>query len=308
MMTKTENKSPSEIVKLSVVIVSLYSHSLLRNCLDAVLANEHQDKIEIIVADCCSDEPVSKLIDKYRNVRFIRFPEKVGIPFLAAAGIKQTTGEIVALTDSSCVANADWITSIFAAHQSPSPVVGGAVEIRGQMKAIDWAAYFCEYGQFMLPLKAGAVDVLPGNNISFKRSVLKKATEYVEPEFWKTYWCEKIKVEGIELISEPAMLVYYAKTFQTVPFLIRRFHHGRCFAGMRTNQSAFSKRMLYFGGSLILPFIFLYRTIAAVLGKKRFLKELLLSFPLIVLAIVFWSFGETCGYLAGTGKSCEFVY
>ncbi len=229
-MTKLENETSRKSAKLSVVVVSLYSHALLRNCLESVLANENQNKIEIIVADCCADEPLSNLIGKYPNVRFVHFSEKVGIPVLSAAGIAQSAGEIIALTDSSCLVDAHWITSILAAHQSLSPVIGGAVEIRGQMKLVDWAAYFCEYGQFMNPLKSGVADVLPGNNISFKRPVLQKGREYVEPEFWKTYWCEKLKAEGIELISEPAMLVYYAKTFQTVPFLIRRFHHGRCFA------------------------------------------------------------------------------
>ena len=307
-MKDLENKNSGESVKLSIVVVSLYSHKLLRNCLDSIIANENRDEIEIVVADCCADEPLSDLVEKYPNVRFIGFPEKKGIPFLAGAGIAQSAGEIIALTDSSCVVDSDWIASILTAHQSPSPVIGGAVEVRGQMKLVDWAAYFCEYGQFMRPLKSGAADVLPGNNISFKRPILRKGNEYVEPEFWKTYWCEKLKAEGVELISEPAMLIYYAKTFQTAAFLIRRFHHGRCFAGMRTKQAAFSKRAIYFVGSFILPVIFLYRTIAAVLDKKRFLKELVLSFPMIVLAIVFWSLGETCGYLAGTGRSCEYIY
>ncbi len=307
-MTKLENETSRKSAKLSVVVISLYSHALLRNCLESILANEHQDKIEIIVADYYADEPISNLIAKYPNVRFVHFSEKVGIPILSAAGIAQSTGEIIALIDSSCVVDVHWITSILAAHQSPSPVIGGAVEIRGQMKLVDWAAYFCEYGQFMNPLKSGVVDVLPGNNISFKRPALQKGHEYVEPEFWKTYWCEKLKAEGIELISEPTMLIYYAKNFKLVPFLIRRFHHGRCFAGMRVMEAAFSKRAFYLVGSLTLPFIFLYRTVAVVLGKKRFFRELLLAFPFIVLAIVFWSLGETCGYLAGTGKSCEYIY
>ncbi len=307
-MLKFEDITSSGTVKLSVVIVSLYSHLSLRKSLDGILANEIRDKIEILVVDCCSDEPISNLIQKYPKVRFIQFPPKVGIPFLAGAGIKQSIGEIVALTDASCVVGPGWIRAIFEAHQLPSPVIGGAVEVREKMKPLGWAAYFCEYGQFMRPLKMGAADVLPGNNISFKRSVLEGGTAYVEPEFWKTYWCEKLKENGIELISEPAMLTYYAKTFQTVPFFVRRFHHGRCFAGMRTNQSSLGKRMLYFAGSPILPAVFLYRTIITILAKKRFLKEFVLSFPFVVLAIVFWSLGETCGYLAGKGKSCELIY
>lgn len=307
-MLKLENEPPTETVKLSVVVVSLYTHPLLIKCLDGILANEIEHRIEILVADCCTDEPISNLVEKYPNVRFIQFPQKVGIPFLAGAGIKQSTGEIVALTDASCVVSPNWIKAIFEAHRLPYPVIGGSVDVMEKMKPLDWAAYFCEYGQFMRPLKMGAVDVLPGNNISFKRSVLERGTEYVEPEFWKTYWCEKLKGNGIELKSEPAMLIYYAKTFQIVPFFIRRFHHGRCFAGMRTGQSSFARRMLYFAGSPILPAIFLYRTIVIILAKKRFFKEFVLSFPFLVLAIVFWSFGETFGYLAGKGKSCALVY
>jgi len=159
----------------------------------------------------------------------------------------------------------------------------------------------------MHPLRAGSVDALPGNNISFKRSALLIGNEYVKNKFWKTFWCQKLRAEGIELISEPSMLVYYTKNFHLASFLTRRFHHGRCFAGMRAIEFTIIKRVLYLGGSVLLPFIFLYRVISTVVGKKRRLKELLLSFPLIVLAIIFWSLGETCGFLAGTGKSCEYI-
>lgn len=299
---------PCKPIKLTVVVVSAYSHPLLRRCLDRILANEIRDEIEILVADCCSDEPIERLAEIYPNVRFIHFPEHVGMPLLAGAGIKQSRGEIVALTDASCVVGDDWIKAVIEAHHLPALVIGGAVEAGEKMKLLDWAAYFCEYGQFMRPLKMGAVDVLPGNNISFKRSVLARGTEYVEPEFWKTYWCQKLKDDGIELVSEPTILTYYARAFQFIPFFIRRFHHGRCFAGMRTYQSSPVMRMLYFCGSLILPIVLLYRTIVTILAKKRLFRELVLSFPHIILAITFWSLGETCGYLGRHRKSCEQIY
>lgn len=307
MTKKLETEISNSPVKLSIVVVSIYSHQSLINCLDSILACENQDKIEIIVANSSSDNSLLYLDIKYPRVRFIQFSQNMGIPDLSAEGIAQALGEIIALTDSSCLVDGDWITSILKAHQSKSAVVGGTVEIHGLRKAIDWAAYFCEYGEFMHPLRAGSVDALPGNNISFKRSALLIGNEYVKNKFWKTFWCQKLRAEGIELISEPSMLVYYTKNFHLASFLTRRFHHGRCFAGMRAIEFTIIKRVLYLGGSVLLPFIFLYRVISTVVGKKRRLKELLLSFPLIVLAIIFWSLGETCGFLAGTGKSCEYI-
>ncbi len=307
-MNKLETEISANPVKLSIVVVSIYSQRSLRRCLDSILACENQDGIEVIVANSSSDTSLSYLAVKYPSVRFIQFSENTGIPDLSAGGIAQTSGEIIALTDSSCLVDVGWITSILKAHQSQSAVVGGTVEIHGLTKAVDWAAYFCEYGEFMYPLRTGSVDALPGNNISFKRSALLIGNEYVKNKFWKTFWCQRLRAEGIELISEPSIMVYYTKNFRLISFLTRRFHHGRCFAGMRAIKFTFIKRIIYLGGSVFLPFIFLYRVTFTIVGKKRRLKELLLSFPLIVLAIIFWSLGETCGFLAGTGKSCEYIY
>jgi glycosyltransferase involved in cell wall biosynthesis len=301
--SNTENPAP----ELSVVVMSPYSHSMLRRCLDSILANEKRDGIEIIVAACCRNESVSELAEKYAGVQFVQFPAEAGIPVLAAAGIERSSGEIIALTDSSCVADSNWIASILKAHQKSALVIGGAVEVCGEMKLLDWAAYFCEYGQFAYPLKSGAVDVLPGNNISFKRPVLTAPSEYAKNEFWKTHWCRELQAKDIALISEPSIRVYWAREFQLFSFLSRRFDHGRCFAGMRAKQLTFSGRLIYVAGSIFLPLVFLFRTMASVLGKKRFLKKLALSSPFLVLAILFWCFGETCGYLAGTGKSCDYI-
>ncbi len=306
-MKKPGIKISTDPVRLSIVVVSIYSHQSLLRCLDSILACENQDKIEIIVANSSSDNFLPCLAIKYPRVRFIQFSENTGIPDLSAEGIAQASGEIIAFTDSSCLVDSDWVTSILKAHQSKSAVVGGGVEINGLTKAVDWAAYFCEYGEFMRPLKSGVVNALPGNNISFKRSALLIGNEFVKNKFWKTFWCQRLQAEGVELISEPAMLVYYTKNFRLVPFLIRRFHHGRCFAGMRAVEFTIIKRVIYFGGSFLLPFIFLYRVISTAVGKKRRLKELIFSFPAIVLAIIFWSLGEMCGSLAGTGKSCEYI-
>ncbi len=294
-------------VKLSIVVASIYSQTVLKKCLDSILVNDGEN-VEIIVTHNSADEPLSDLIAEYADVCFIEFSEKATLPVLWAAGIARSSGEIVAITDSSCVVAENWISEIFAAHQSDSPIIGGAVEMSEGKKLVDWAAYFCEYGQFMKPLAAGAVEVLPGNNISFKRDVLEKHSQFVENEFWKTYLCQQLQAEGIQLISAPSMLVYYTKSFKFLPFLVRRFHHGRCFAGMRIKSETVFKRALYAVGTIFLPFVFFIRIITPVLQKRRFWRKFILALPISILGILLWSIGETCGYLAGTGKSCEHIY
>lgn len=293
--------------QLSVVVASDHSIREVDQCLKSLLGQRRNEQIEIIVADSRADNSLQDIITKYPDVEFIRFPEETTLPILWGAGIAGSHGEIIAVTDSTSVVDNHWISAILEAHESSYPVIGGAVEVNGISRLVDWAAYFCEYGQFMLPLTNGPATEVPGNNLSFKRWALDEGKEFTRDGFWKTYWCRKLQEKGIELELRPSMIVYYKKTFALIPFLARRFHHGRCFSGMRLSRSSFSKSAVFAVGSILLPSIFLMRTILRVIPKRRHFVEFTLSLPITMLAILFWSAGEFCGYLTGTGKSCAHV-
>lgn len=287
-------------IELSIVVASLYGESPLAACLASILANK-TDRTEIIVADCSLKDKFVGWKEKYPAVEFIGFSEKTTLPALLSAGIARTRGPVIAVTDSACEVSENWITAVRQAHQADrSPVIGGAVKISGEKKNLtEWAAYLCDYGQFMPPAPRGVVPAVPGNNFSFKRRALAIGTEYVAKEFWKSHWCRVLKAAGIELISAPSVQVSWRKTYRLIPFLTGRFAQGRSFAALRFfgQTVSFEKRFLYCAGSALLPFILLLRTMRTVLPKKRFPGKLLVALPLIFSAHVCWAFGEAIGYL-----------
>jgi glycosyltransferase involved in cell wall biosynthesis len=293
--------------ELSVVIASPSTIEDLKQILDSLGRQKQNGAVEIIVADCSQDGSADRLTANYPDVTFLHYAEGTPLPTLWGGGIMRSSGRIIAITDSTCVVAANWISAMLKSHQSQRPVIGGAIEPARLKKLLDWAAYFCEYGQFMHPLKSGAVNELPGNNISFKRPALERGREFVSDGFWKTYWCRRLQSEGIALISDPSIVVSYRKSYNLLPFLIRRYHHGKCFAGMRVAQVPLVMRLAYLAGSFLLPVLFLARVAGAILPKRRFLKEFILSLPFSALAVVIWSVGEFCGYLTGAGKSCDHV-
>lgn len=297
----------SRTVKLTIIVASLDCGSSLANCLERILSGK-SDEIEVIVAACCSTEEINNLAQRYPDIIFIVFAPETPLPVLLSTAMARSTGEIIAITDSSCIVTDGWISAILKAHQSESPVIGGAVEMSDNRSSLtDWAAYFCDYGQFMLPARSGIVDAVPGNNMSIKHIALESGKEFVENEFWKTLWCRKLQSEGVELFSDPAILVNCHKTYKLIPFLVRRFYQGRCFAGMRAMKFSNIKRIVYTSGTPILPLLSLFRTVSPIMHKKRHLAKLFLSMPVIVLAIVSWSAGESVGYAAGTGNSCKAI-
>lgn len=296
------------VPQLSVVVASIYGIPELEVFLNAVSGQILHESVEIIVSLWCENGVLQELKAIFPHSTFIQFAKGTPLPDLWGAGIKRSTGKIIAITDSTCIPDQHWICSVLKAHESSHPVIGGAVEIDSCDRLVDWAAYFCEYGQFMHPLTEGVVGELPGNNLSFKRAALERGKEFVRDGFWKTYWCQRLKEEGIQLVSAPSIVVRYRKTFTLLPFLVRRFHHGRCFAGMRVARASTLKRAFYVAGTPLLPLLFLVRLTKVVATKRRYLRQFALSFPIALLAIVSWSFGELLGYVVGTGTSCARVY
>jgi glycosyltransferase involved in cell wall biosynthesis len=294
-------------LRLSVIVACSHSRRDLDPVLSSLRSQEGGATFEIIVADGSGDSAVDHAKLEKEGAVMLRFPQGTPLPALWGAGIRQSHGALIAITDDCSIPDKRWVASILTAHESSDLVVGGAVDPSPQRRLVDWAAYFCEYGQFMLPLPGGDVSELPGNNIAFKRVALGRGTEFVERGFWKTYWCRALQREGVQLRSVPDIVVYDRKSYRLLPFLVRRYHHGRCFAGMRTPRASRTMRVLYGLGTPLLPLLFMQRIAGPIMQKQRYLPQFILSLPISILAVVSWSWGEFCGYLVGPGRSCEWI-
>lgn len=302
--TKAGGEHPSSCAPLSVVVASTRSGIEAAAWLEKLAAQDTEQKVEIIVAHAGADWPTA---NSQRNVTLLPFPAQATLPTLWGAALAQASGEIIAVTEADCTLAPDWIASLRKAHESPALVMGGAVEVIPCQSLLDWAAFFCDYGQFLLPLQEAAATELPGNNLSFKRQALEIGADFITPEFWKTYWCRQLQAAGIVLRATPSVVIYYQKSYRLGPFLWRRFHQGRCFAGLRIVRLSVAFRLLYALGAWLLPFLFLARIVTSIVPKKRYRREFILSLPFAVLAVVSWSVGEFWGYLTGAGTSCRHI-
>lgn len=297
--------SPDETPQLSVIIASPRDGQMLDRCLQALVPQTEGQPVEVMVVGHVNEKEALKT--RYPDLIVYSFPAETPLPTLFGTGLRRATGTLMTLTDSTTIVADDWIASILNAPITTDSVIGGVVEPLPDQSATDWAAYFCDYGQFMLPRQAGTVEALPGNNIVFDRALLALGREYVEPEFWKTYWCCRLREKGIALRADPSIVVYNAKQYRFFPYLMRRFRHGRCFGGMRIEKLSSMERIFYVVGSPLLPFVFMLRIIRAILPKRSHLTPFFLTLPLTFVAVVSWSLGEWWGYMMGPGNSCDAI-
>jgi hypothetical protein len=287
--------------KLSIVIAAWNGLSSLERCLRSLKADGKAPDTEVIAVT--NFDATEMLARQFPYVQHVAASSYATVPVLRATGVFRSCGELVALAEDHCSFGDSWCSEVKKAHQLPYPVIGGPVENASGESALDWAVYFYDYGRFMLPSLAAVVEVLPGNNVSFKRSVLQQLEPSLRDGFFEAVIHEELGKLGHTLYLAPSAVVYHFKHYE-VGQVVRHCHHlARGFAGKRVLNTALLKRVALVVGSLALPVVLPGRIVARTVRKRRHIKELLHSLPYLLILMTSWSFGEFCGYLAGEGDS-----
>lgn len=293
---------------LSVIVASVNGPPMIEECLAALAAQRGDVAAEVIVVDVTGGETVRHLEREFPWVELVAFAERRTIPELRAAGLARSRGEIVAVIEDHCNVEEHWFEEIVAAHRAhPECVaVGGAVENGSCGRLVDWAVFFCEYGAHMRPLPRGIAGDVTGNNVSYKRRAfegIENLEEVLSEGFWESTLHPKLRARGDRFFLEPSIVVYHKKEFGFRYFLGQRYHYSRYYAGTLFGGAGPAKRVLRGAASLALPPLLVGRIAARIFRKRRHLKELLLTTPLLAIFTGTWAVGEAVGCVLGPGQS-----
>jgi glycosyltransferase involved in cell wall biosynthesis len=298
-----ERDAPTVVPTLSVVIASVNGYRYIAQCLRSLTGQRGPERAEIIVVEGSGDDTARCIGAEYPEVTVIPVADPRSIPALRAIGIRKAKGDIVVTTEDHCVFEPGWYDRIIEAHGTTShAAIGGAVENGSRDRLVDWAAYICEYGKFMLPFEARPEIDLPGPNVSYRRHLLERACgDLLDQGVWENVLHTRMAERGLGPWLMPSLIVYHAKVFEFWDCLAQRYYFGRSFAAMRVAAAPGRTRLFYSTIALFLPPLFLWRYARHVVGKRRFVWELLKVSPLLVIFACAWSVGEFLGYTLGDG-------
>lgn len=300
----TKINSETERPRLSVVIASVNGYHYVAECLRSLEKQDCDNCGEVIVVEGSGDDTARRISQEFPQVKVLVCSTPRSIPELRSVGIRQATAGIVVTTEDHCVADERWYSEIINAHESEYAAIGGAVENASCHRIVDWAAYLCEYGPFMLPLSPGPTADLAGPNVSYKRQILEEiCRDLLDQGVWENVLHDRLLEKGRQLYLQPSIVVFHQKTFGLFEFLGQRFHFGRSYAAARVAGATWPTRFFYVVVSPFLPPLLVFRYIRRILQKRRHIRELVRSFPLLVLFAATWSMGEFLGYAFGDGGS-----
>lgn len=282
--------------KLSVVVASQNARHSVGNCLRALEKQRNNGNIEIVVVDNSTDTTRKIIEREFPFVKLVEASTEKLIPELWGIGIKESDGEVVALTTSHFVAAKDWTSEILKAQQQPYAGIGGAIENDELAGVVSWAVYFCRYSPYMLPFRQSEVGDFAADNASYKRRDLERVKDTMRDGFWETFVHKEMLKQGMTLLKTPDIVTYHQKSFTFVGFMTQRFFHGRQFGESRSAEMPLIRRVGFILLSPAIPLIYLARITRRILDKKRNVGMFIVSLPILTMFLLSWSLGEFTGY------------
>lgn len=302
-MTSSAPESAPE-TRVSVVVIGYAPAPLLAECLSTLRAQRAAAAgVEVVVVAHASHQgsDLRPLRAEFPDCRWVDVPASHNVARMRGSGISRSAGAVVALLEGDCRPEHGWIERLTALH--PLAAVGGAVEPANYGRRIDWAAYFCEFAKFMLPLPA-RMPQLPGANVVYRRSALPDAALLERDGFYETF-VNAALADADGHLTDNGLVVTNGRTWSVAAAIATRFHHGRGFAALRVRGEPARKRLPFLALAAALPPLLTWRVLSQALRRRRHVRMALAAAPWIFVLSVSWAFGEFMGYLAGAGSSLE---
>ncbi|HHT9138138.1 MAG TPA: glycosyltransferase [Candidatus Wunengus sp. YC60] len=286
---------------LSVVIASYESENTIIGCLSSLQNQSINENMEIIVVDSSTDNTATIIKETFPDSILYKFSERKFPGDARNFGVSKSRGEIIAFIDTDCVADKDWVEEIRKAHQSSYPVVGGIIANGNPESYIGWAAYFCEFSQWMPQSSRRYMVEIPTCCLSIKRWIFDKYGPFLEGTYSEdTAFHWKLGNDGHNPLFVPSIKVAHKNVRHLGKFIKKEFIHGRFFAKVRMSEQRFSilQRVIFIIVSPLLPFLLFFRIAMRVFGNRVYRSQFMFSSPMVFIGLISWSCGELLGYLS----------
>ena len=218
-----------EYPKVSVVVCAYNAERTMAPCLTS-LENLTYPNYEVIVVNDGSTDRTREIAERYEYIRLIN-QENKGLSAARNVGTAAATGEIVAFTDSDCVADPDWLTYLIATFlRSGRAAVGGPNFPPPEDALVPSAVAVSPGGPTHVLLNDEVAEHIPGCNMAFRKEVLQEINGF-DPVFRAAGddvdLCWRLQNQGYQIGFSPAAVVWHFRRNTVKAYLNQQRGYGK---------------------------------------------------------------------------------
>jgi hypothetical protein len=295
-------------MQVTVVVASGAGGEFLFRCVKSLESQHPAAAAEIIVVDRVGDATRARLRREHPRVRVIPTDggHRATIPEMRRLGAEAATSEIVAVLEEHCTVPPQWIAAIQGSFRPDDAAIGGPILDSAFDTRRDWCVYFSEYHNYLPPWVDGDHFALNGANIAYHREKLLKHRDVLDAGYWEVVLHPRLVQSG-RFRAVNAMGAHHTGPFAYGYYLRQRYLLSRVWGGTQRALVSPTTRLLHVVLAPVFPAFLCARVSARVFAKRQYLGRYLQALPLLIPAWICYSFGESLGYLAGTGRALEEV-
>lgn len=219
-----------------------------------------------------------------------------------AMAMRAATAPIVVLGETHAFPAPDWAERLVQSHDGPWQAVSPGMENGNPGSARSWSGFLMDYGRWLAELPSGEIAEPPAYNASWKRATLVALGDRL-PLMLEPGGPMDPQFVARGFYHDPAARVAHLNVARPGAWAAERYWGGRLFGARRCRDWSLLRRLLYFGGSVLVPVLRFIRT-RDTIARARSVRELPRGTVAAVAGgSVLWAVGEAMGYIAGEGEA-----
>ncbi len=299
--------SDAPLPRLSVVLAT-DSYETIRPVVRHLQRQTIRDQIEIVIVaeGALSPAPEESEIGGFARVHVLTVGSISPIGPARAAGVRATRAPLVFVGETHTYAHPAWAETLVRAHGAPWAGVVPGFGNANPRGPLSWALFLLDYGRWLHVLPAGESAIAPTHNGAFSRQVLLDLGENLDRALHQgDYLTVLLRAAGHRIYFEPAARIDHLNVSRWRPWVQERWHGGRMLAGRRANRWSLQRRLVYFCGAPLIPFLLTLRLRRVLATAWRGGMLPAGTFGALFAAGVVSGAGEMVGYLLGPGEGAE---
>lgn len=293
---------------LLTVILATDTLQRVERVLQSLASQTIAEKIEIVLVMTTSPDPdeLERLTKGTHSIQAIFVESIVPLAMARAKGVRIARSPFLFIAETHAYPDPELAERLIAALSSEWSVAVPGFRNANPNSGFSWAGFLSDYGAWSDTLAGGEIDRSPSHDAAFRRAVLLEFGDRLDKAL--TFGDElyvTLRQRGQRCYFESSAGIQHVNIDNFRSFASERYLSGVLIGGYRRERWNWPRRILYAGGSPLIPIVILSRIYKGVREVGRREKLPAGTMPAIFLGAAFKAAGEARGYLFGAPHSAE---